>query len=70
MSIKKKAAAIAFAAAMLTALAAGIAAASSTSVTITSPKTGSSISLAKNPTTTVAGQTLVDTGPGADVVGP
>ena len=55
MSATKKAAAIAFAAALVIALAASIAAASSSSVTITSPKTGSSLSLAKNPTTTVAG---------------
>ena len=55
MSAKKKAAAIAFAAALLIALAAGIAAASSSSVTITSPKTGSSLSQRTNPYTAVAG---------------
>jgi hypothetical protein len=55
MSRTKKAAAIAFAAALLVALAAGIAAASSSSVTITSPKTGSTISLHTNSYTAVAG---------------
>jgi hypothetical protein len=55
MSSTKKAAAIAFAAALLVAPAAGIAAASSSSVTITSPKTGSTISLHTNPYTAVAG---------------
>ena len=55
MPAKKKAAAIAFAAALLTALAAGIAAASTSSVTITSPKAGSSITARTNPYTAVAG---------------
>jgi hypothetical protein len=51
----KKAAAIAFAAALLVALAAGIAAASSSSVTITSPKSGSTITQRTSPYTAVAG---------------
>src|SRR5215471_17839950 len=55
MPARKKAAAIAFAAALLTALAAGIAEASTSSVTITSPKTGSTMSAHVNPYTAVAG---------------
>lgn len=55
MSRTKKAAAIASAAALLGALTAGIAVASSSSVTITSPKAGSTISLHTNPYTAVAG---------------
>src|SRR5690348_1998392 len=55
MPAKKNSAAIAVAATLLIALAAGIAAASTSSVTITSPKSGSSISARTNPSTTVAG---------------
>jgi hypothetical protein len=55
MSARRKAAGIAFAAALLVALAAGIAAAGTSSVTITSPTAGSTISLRSNPYTAVAG---------------
>jgi len=55
MPAKKKAAAIAFAAALLIAHAAWIAAASTSSVTITSPKAGSTITAHTNPYTAVAG---------------
>jgi len=55
MPAKKKAVAIAFAATLLIALAAGLAAASTSSVTITSPKTGSTTILHTNPYTAVAG---------------